>query len=99
MNNYEIIVAADGAQTYLINGEEVDAQTFTTTQQQDPFLIAAAAAAQVKAERQALLEAPIVPLPIEGSTVEDIKDSATAAIADLVEQMTARLALLGGSNA
>lgn len=96
MNNYEVIVAADGAQTYLINGAEVDAQTFTTTQQQDPFQIAAAAAAKAEADRQAALATPITPQPIEGTTVEEVKASAEAAIADLAQQMQERLGLLAG---
>ena len=95
MTHFEMMIDAQGVPSYLIDGGTVDLATFQAAQASDPVEIAI----RERAERLAMLEAPIVPLPIEGSTVEDIKDSATAAIADLVEQMTARLALLGGSNA
>jgi hypothetical protein len=53
--------------------------------------------ATVQAERDAVLAQPLAPLPVEGSTVAEVKASAETAIADLATQMQAKIdALVGG---
>jgi hypothetical protein len=98
MPHYETIVNADGSFIYVIDNDEVDEAAFLATLAADPFEQAAAAARQAEADRLAALAAPLTPAPIEGDTVEDVKASAEASIADLAQQMTDRLALIIGSN-
>lgn len=49
---------------------------------------------QADADRLAALAAPITPLPIEGTTVDEVKASAEASIADLAVQMEAKIQAL-----
>jgi|APGre2960657404_1045060.scaffolds.fasta_scaffold133425_2 ferric-dicitrate binding protein FerR (iron transport regulator) len=49
---------------------------------------------QADADRLAILAEPITPLPIEGTTVAEVKASAEASIADLAVQMEAKIQAL-----
>jgi hypothetical protein len=56
-----------------------------------------AAQEQAEADRQTALAQPLAPLPVEGSTVAEVKASAGVSIADLASQMQAKIdAILGG---
>jgi hypothetical protein len=52
--------------------------------------------AVAQAERDAVLATPLSPLPIGGTTVEEIKNSAEASVQDLAAQMEAKLQALSG---
>jgi hypothetical protein len=52
--------------------------------------------AVAQAEREAVLAAPLTPLPIAGTTVEQVTASAQAAIEDLAAQMQTKLDALNG---
>lgn len=81
----EVRIDADGARTYWIDGIETDQETIFAERDR--------LAAEEEAQRAEVIR-PLVPLPIAGATVEEVKASADASIADLAEQMNARLALL-----
>lgn len=51
---------------------------------------------RLQAEREAVLATPLSPLPIGGTTVEEIKNSAEASVQDLAAQMEAKLQALSG---
>jgi hypothetical protein len=71
-----------------------EAAAFQAWARENDILIAAQE--QAAAEREATLATPISPLPIEGSTVAEVKASADIAIADLATQMQAKIdAILG----
>ncbi len=53
--------------------------------------------AQAESKRITLLSTPITPQPITGDTVEEVKASADASVADLAQQMQDRLYLLTDS--
>jgi hypothetical protein len=55
-----------------------------------------AAKEQTEADRQAILATPLAPLPIDGSTVSEVKASAEASIADLAVQMEAKIQAISG---
>jgi hypothetical protein len=46
--------------------------------------------------RSDLLSTPLTPLPIDGTTVEEVKNSAEASVQDLAAQMEAKLQALSG---
>jgi hypothetical protein len=78
-----------------------DDNTITEPQLRDllansPTYLEQQAQEQAAAERAALLAAPLTPPAIEGDTVAEVRASAEAAVADLAQQMTERLSLLGG---
>ena len=54
------------------------------------------AEAVAQAQREAVLAAPLTPLPIDGATVEQDTASAQAAIEDLAAQMQTKLDALNG---
>ena len=77
--NLEIKIAADGSRTYYVEGvETTEAEALATRD-------------ELSANEPATLQA-LIPLPVEGSTIEEVKASAEAAIADLAVQVNARLA-------
>ena len=76
-----------------LSAEEVAA--FQAWARENDALIAAQEA--VAAAREAALAAPITPLPVDGTTVDEVKASAEAAIADLAQQMQDRINLIAGS--
>ncbi|HAM24197.1 MAG TPA: hypothetical protein DCM51_01360 [Actinobacteria bacterium] len=92
MTNFLIDIAADGTTRYFINDQEVDRATYEQAQAMDPYWQAKAA----QTAREATLAAPLTPQPIEGTTVDEVKASADAAVADLATQMQERIALLAG---
>jgi hypothetical protein len=49
-----------------------------------------------KEQRAEQLAQPLAPLPVEGSTVAEIKASADTAIADLAQQMQAKIDAIAG---
>lgn len=55
------------------------------------------AEAIAQAEREAVLAQPLVALPIDGTTVEQIKQSAEASVQDLAQQMETKLQALTGN--
>lgn len=77
----EIKIAADGSRTYYVDGTE--------TTEADAMRVR-----DERATQEAVAFRPLVPLPIDGTTVEEVKASAETAITDLAEQMNVRLALL-----
>lgn len=88
----ENLYALDGV--LYLNGvpcTQDEAQAYLAT---DPEHQAALALQQAEADRQAALAAPIAPLPIEGTTVAEVKASAEASIADLAVQMEAKIQAL-----
>lgn len=54
------------------------------------------AEAVAQAQRDAVLAAPLTPLTIEGTTVEEVTASAQAAVEDLATQMQTKLDALNG---
>jgi hypothetical protein len=54
------------------------------------------AEAVAQAKRETVLAAPLTPLPIDGTTVEQVTVSAQAAIEDLAAQMQTKLDALNG---
>ena len=84
--NLEIQIALDGSRTYWVDGVQTDETT--AFQERD----------KMQAEEEAKKQSSIIaPLPIEGSTVDEIKASAETVIADLATQMQAKIdAILGG---
>jgi len=68
---------------------EEESAAFSAWAIENDILIAAQE--QAAAERQTILALPISPLPVDGSTVAEVKASADIAIADLAEQMQARI--------
>jgi hypothetical protein len=55
------------------------------------------AEAIAQAEREAVLAQPLVALPIDGTTVEEVKQSAEASVQDLAQQMETKLQALTGN--
>ena len=55
------------------------------------------AEAVAQAEREAVLAQPLVALPIDGTTVEEVKQSAEASVQDLAQQMETKLQALTGN--
>jgi hypothetical protein len=51
---------------------------------------------RLRAEREAVLAAPLTPLTIDGTTVEEVTASAQAAVEDLATQMQTKLDALNG---
>lgn len=49
-----------------------------------------------QAQREAVLAAPLTPLPIDGTTVEEVTASAKTALEDLAAQMQTKLDALNG---
>ena len=57
-----------------------------------------AEAAQAETYRLEIIAEPLIPLPITGSTVAEVKASADSAIADIATQMQIKIdAILGGT--
>jgi len=50
----------------------------------------------LEAQNQQILSAPLSPLPIEGTTVEEVTASAQVAIDDLATQMEAKIQIITG---
>jgi hypothetical protein len=95
---YEII----GNEIRVLDGDGVTSRILPAT----PALVADlehhavlfAEADQAEQQRAEQLAQPLSPLPIEGSTVAEVKASADIAIADLAAQMQAKIdAILGGT--
>jgi hypothetical protein len=79
------------------NGQVVESRSLTDDEARRVEGIARInAASQAEQERQAALAAPLTPPAIDGDTVAEVRASAEAAVADLAQQMTERLSLLGG---
>ena len=55
-----------------------------------------AEADQAEQQRAEQLAQPLTPLPVEGSTVAEVKASADTAIADLAQQMQAKIDAIAG---
>lgn len=51
---------------------------------------------QAELDRLSVITEPLAPLPITGSTVADVKESAEASIADLATQMQAKIDAISG---
>lgn len=90
---------------YSLDGVIYDDEHNTITEMQlrdllanDPTYLEQQAQERAAAERAAALAAPLTPPAIEGETVAEVRASAEAAVADLAQQMTERLALITGSN-
>lgn len=81
----EIKIASDGSRTFFVDGVEVP--------EGDAMRIRDDRAAAEQTVEGAVFS-PLVPLPISGATIEEIKVSADAAIADLAYQMENRLVLI-----
>ena len=90
----ESLYALDGV--LYLNGEpctQDEAQAYLAT---DPEHQAYLATAQAEADRVSALAAPLTPLPVEGATVAEVKASADTAIADLAQQMQAKIDAIAG---
>ena len=90
----ENLYALDGV--LYLNGvpcTQDEAQAYLAT---DPEHQAYLATARAEADRQAALAAPLTPLPVEGATVAEVKASADTAIADLAQQMQAKIDAIAG---
>jgi hypothetical protein len=83
-------------------GEQMDAKEYaaacvsalTFQAEQNAYI---AAQEQAETDRLAIISEPLAPLPVEGSTVAEVKASADAVVADLAAQMQAKIdALTGG---
>lgn len=93
---YKTIISSDGVATFHIDGQSVSEVDFASAQDSDPVVIAQRLAQQKEADCQATLALPLTPLPITGSTVADVKESAEASIADLATQMQAKIDAISG---
>jgi hypothetical protein len=93
---YETIVGPDGVVTFHIDGQGVSEADFISAQDSDPIVIAQRLAQQAEADRQTALAQPLAPLPVEGATVAEVKASADTAIADLAQQMQAKIDAIAG---
>lgn len=80
------------------NGQVVETRPLTDMEARQVIEVARATTVwQDEQDRQAALAAPLTPAPIEGTTVEEVKASAEASLADLATQMQAKIdAILGG---
>ena len=93
---YEQIILPNGVMTFHIDGQSVSEADFLSAQDSDPVVIAQRLAQQAETDRQTAISLPLVPLPITGSTIADVKASAEASIADLATQMQTKLdAIIG----
>jgi hypothetical protein len=82
------------------NGQVVDTRPLTAEETWQVSQIKAVNDShQAERERQAALAVPLTPLPVEGSTVAEIKTSADTAITDLAQQMQVKIdTILGGTT-
>lgn len=80
------------------NGQVVETRPLTDIEARQVAEVARATTVwQAEEARRETLAAPIAPLPIDGSTVAEVKASAETAIADLASQMQTKIdAILGG---
>lgn len=94
---YEIV----GDEIRVMDGDGLTVRTLPATPalvaDLDHHAVLFTEADQAEAERAEQLAQPITPLPIEGSTVAEVKASADASVKDLAAQMQTKLdALTGG---
>ncbi len=90
-------VTVDGVSRPVTEHERtmIDA-TKTANAELAALMVEREAEAVAQAEREAVLAAPLTPLPIDGTTVEEVKNSAEASVQDLAAQMEAKLQALSG---
>lgn len=82
----EIKIDIDGSRTYWVDGIQTDEATAFAERDKRQ--------AEDEAKRQSSM---ITPLPIDGATVDEVKTSAEIVIADLAQQMQAKIdAIIGG---